>query len=297
MKYFGKKRFKMLLKLFLIMSLFFLLVRFFFTNAIEEFNIKRGIRKLKPKGKPNPTRGIRRGIRRASKLKPKHIPNPSRGIRRGINSGIRLIPKQQSEDMKKKIRTKQIEQAQNKVGGVLNKIINNPLNFSGNISNCAVPYNDDTLLQLSESGGLFKIFGNDRIVQCEKNTPKIVQAKTSKNPSGIKLSPSNSSSATTNTHMRYGDEVSLCSNSNIYKLTNTKDASSSNKIKYGDNLRMIPISEPSSSPFNVTVNPNVYGLSGLYGNDNSKLLKEKYVDDYAYCGNSTSDGVIMATDD
>ena len=235
MKYFGNKCFKLMLKIFLIMLLFFLVVRFFSKDVIEG------------------ARGRRRRRRR---------------------------------------RRRKWKRKQNKVKEVINSLSTG----YGNISSCAVPYSDS--VQFSETTGLFNIFGNDKILQCKKQVPKMVPAKKSKYPSGINLLPSGSSATTTSpsSHMKYGDEVALCSSSKIYKLTNASDASSSDKIKYGDNLQMVPVSEPTSSTFNVTVNPNVYGLSNLYKMSSSDF-SNAYVNNYAYCGNSTSDGVIMATDD
>lgn len=238
MKFFGNRYFKLMLKIFLIMTIFFLVIRFFAKDVIEG------------------ARGRRRRRRRRRRRK----------------------------NWKKK---------QNRVKDLINSMSTG----YGNIANCAVPYSDS--LQLSENPGLFNIFGNDKIIQCRKRTPKMVPAKKSKFPAGINLLPSGSSAATTslNSHMRYGDEVALCGDSKTYKLTNTSDASSSEKIKYGDNLQIIPVSDTSIPSFNATVNPNVYALSNLYKIETSDEISNIYVDNYAYCGDSASGGVIMATDD
>lgn len=232
-----------LLKLFLIIVLFFLLIRFFSKDVVEGLNLWKKLKKIRKRQRKRRKRRKRR----------------------------------------KQRRNKNFQQA-------IQRNINDVSTGFGNIRNCAVPYNDS--LQLGENSDLFKIFGNDKIIQCNGQTPKIVNAKKNKFPAGISLIAS-SSDATTS-HINYGDEVGLCGNSNIYKVTNKVDADSTEKVKYGDNIKMTPVSGSESTSFNVTVNPNVYGISNvkeLTSDDFSTL----YVTSYSHCADSTSDGTLLAT--
>lgn len=207
---------------------------------------------------------------------------------------IRFFSKNVIEGARGKRKKRRIwKKRQNKIKERINSVSSG----YGNISNCAISYGDS--LQLSEQTGLFNIFGNDKIIQCKGETPKLMRAKRrSQFPPGINLIPSDSSSSTTNStsHIRYGDKVGLCGTSNIYKLINTNDVDSTEKVKYSDYIQMTPISDPSGTLFNVTVNPNVYELPNVR-NLTSTDFTNIYVNNYAYCGDSTSGGVIMATDD
>lgn len=294
------------LKIFLIVVLFFLLIRFFSKHTIEGARGKKRRRRRRRRRRIMPIRRLKRKIRRLKKRKSskKHKKKGGKSVAAKLRRLKRLKKLRKLRRLKRlkrlkrlrklrKIRKQRRKERKNKnAQQAIQTKMNGVSTGFGNIRNCAIPYSDS--LQLGENTNLFGIFGNDKIVQCSKQTPKIIPAKKSKFPSGINFIPTGSSGATTTSHIKYGDQVGLCSNSNIYKITNKTDVNSSEKVKYGDNIQMIPVSGSNNTTLNVTVNPNVYGLSNV-SNMNSNDFSNVYVNSYSHCNNSTSSGTLLAT--
>ena len=109
-----------------------------------------------------------------------------------------------------------------------------PINLPDNlkVGNCAIPYSGK--LQLSETDGIFSIFGEDKIVQCNNQTPELVPAMKTELPSGINLTNQNGNES----HMKYNDTVKLCNKT--YHIKNQHDSSSKEKIKYGNVVEFVP---------------------------------------------------------
>ncbi len=103
------------------------------------------------------------------------------------------------------------------------------------VSGCAVPYSGK--LQLSETLGIFNIFGEDKIVQCNNQTPELVSAKKTELPSEINLTNQSGN----NPHIKYNDTVKLCNK--IYHIKNKDNSNSNEKIKYGDVAKFVPSAE------------------------------------------------------
>ena len=229
-------------------------------------------------------------FKKRSKRVFKSMKKPKRMLKKKLKKNRRnkKLTKSKQKLAKKKEANKasQLERAlavkEEKNKNVQEKIRSNLRNgiISGgtNISNCAVPYNTD--LQLGKNTGLFNIFGNNAILKCNQDGgPKFVPAKKKEiNQDGIYLINKNKDN--TSGQMKYGDNVLLCNKN--YKIGG-KD--SKTKVKYGDNITMTPIDNPTSDILYATMNPNVYGLSNVK-KLNSSDYTDAYVTKYEYCGHS-----------
>ncbi len=152
------------------------------------------------------------------------------------------------------------------------------------VSSCAVPYSGK--LQLSETLGIFNIFGEDKIVQCNNQTPELVSAKKTELPSEINLTNQSGNEP----HIKYNDTVKLCNK--IYHIKNKDNSNSNEKIKYGDVAKFVP-SNTNDASFLVTFNPNVYGESNVKNLKYSDF-SELYGTQYEHCSDSNNVASIAA---
>jgi len=146
-----------------------------------------------------------------------------------------------------------------------------------NIRNCAVPYTDK--LQLSNNSTLFGIFGDDKILKCNPTTelPEFIPAKTEElHSNGMSLINIGQG----DDYIRFGNNVSVCGSE--YKISGKAE---NTKVKYGDNIQLTSL-ETDGSSFDVTVNPNVYGLLNVKDMQASGF-SDIYETGYSLCGNST----------
>ena len=153
-----------------------------------------------------------------------------------------------------------------------------------NIRNCAVPYTDK--LQLGKNSTLFSIFGDDNILKCNPSTelPEFIPAKTEElHPNGMSLINTGQG----DDYIRYGNNVSVCESK--YKISGKED---NTQVKFGDIIKLNPL-ETNKPSFDVTVNPNVYGLpnvKNMLASDFSTIYKAGY----SLCGNSSDASELIA---
>ena len=200
------------------------------------------------------------------------------GFRKSKAAKLKALKRKRKEKKNKKFQ-------KNIRSRLISGIYGNDTQSSANITNCAVAYSDS--LQLGKSKSIFNIFGKDKIIKCVKKTPTFVSAKKDKLPSGITLT----SLSDVNDHIHSEDMVRLCGND--YKISSNESVTNGpEKIKYGDNINFEPLNSKDTS-FNVTVNPNVYGLpnlKSLKSSDFSRIYQQRY----SFCGDSDNIANISA---
>jgi hypothetical protein len=122
--------------------------------------------------------------------------------------------------------------------------LNIGLDGSTSITDCAFPYSDT--LQLSKKVGIFNIFGNDKIIQCNnKQKPVFVTAKSNEIPDGFTIN--NPSDADSDGLVKFGDKVNLCGSE--YEIIGETENS---KVNYGDKATLVNTNPTTSSQIKAT---------------------------------------------